>query len=115
MDPCLTLTLTLTLSRGCDSDPGARVGGISKDPESGGNGVGRAWGSPHPGVSRDMQRAFRDAERGILQRRQDQPPPETEETDSETDGEGWETDSGGHQSEGGFSDFSDPDPEDPDE
>ena len=28
-----------------------------------------------------MQRAFRDAERGILQRRQDQPPPETEETD----------------------------------
>ena len=62
-----------------------------------------------------MQRAFRDAERGILQRRQDQPPPETEETDSETDGEGWETDSGGHQSEGGFSDFSDPDPEDPGE
>ena len=62
-----------------------------------------------------MQRAFRDAERAILQRRQDQPPPETEETDSETDGEGWETDSGGHQSEGDFSDFSDPDPEDPDE
>ena len=62
-----------------------------------------------------MQRAFRDAERGILQRRQDKPPPETEETDSETDGEGWETDSGGHQSEGDFSDFSDPDPEDPDE
>ena len=62
-----------------------------------------------------MQRAFRDAERGVLQRQRDQPPHEAGETDSETDGEGWETDSGGHQSEGDFSDFSDPDPEDPDE
>ena len=66
-------------------------------------------------IAQYMQRAFRDAERGILQRRQNQPPPETEETDSETDGEGWETDSGGHQSEWGFPDFSDSDPEDPDE
>ena len=62
-----------------------------------------------------MQRAFRDAERGVLQRQRDQPPPEAGETDSETDGEGWETDSGGHQSEGDFSEFSDQDPEDPDE
>ena len=60
-----------------------------------------------------MQRAFRDAERGALQRQRDQPPPEGGETDSETDGEGWETDSGGHQSEGGFPDVSDPDREDP--
>ena len=43
-----------------------------------------------------MQRAFRDAERGVLQRQRDQPPPEAGETDSETDGEGRETDSGGH-------------------
>ena len=62
-----------------------------------------------------MQRAFRDAERGILQRQQDQPPPEGGDTDSETDGDGWETDSDGLQSEGGHSDFSDPDPEDPEE
>ena len=62
-----------------------------------------------------MQRAFRDADRGVLQRQRDQPPPEAEETDSETDGEGGETESGRHQSEGDYSDFSDPDPEDPDE
>ena len=53
-----------------------------------------------------MQRAFRDAERGILQRQQDRPPPEGGDTDSETDGDGWETDSDGLQSEGGYSDFS---------
>ena len=62
-----------------------------------------------------MQRALRDAEREVLQRQRDQPPPEAGETDSETDGEGWDTDSGGHQSEGDFSEFSDQDPEDPDE
>ena len=51
------------------------------------------------------------AERGDPQRQRDHLP-EGGETDSETDGEGWETDSGGHQSEEGFSD---PDPEDPEE
>ena len=59
-----------------------------------------------------MQRAFQNAERGLLQQRQDQPPPEGGDTDSEADGEGWETDSEGLQSAGGFSD---PDPEDPEE
>ena len=62
-----------------------------------------------------MQRAFRDAERGLFQQQQDQPPPEGGDTDSETDGEGWETDSEGLRSEGDFSVLSDPDPEDPEE
>ena len=62
-----------------------------------------------------MQRAFQDAEQGLLRRQQDLPPPEGEDTDSETDGEGRETDSEGLQSGGDFSDFSDPNPEDPEE
>ena len=47
-----------------------------------------------------MQRAFRNAERGLLAERQDQPPPEDGEDGLETDGEGWETDSGGFGSAG---------------
>ena len=44
-----------------------------------------------------MQRAFRNAERGLPAEKKDQPPPPTEEDgdDSETDDEGWETDSDG--------------------
>ena len=52
------------------------------------------------------------AERGVLRRQRDHPP---EGGDSGTDGEGWDAGSGGHRYEGDFSDFSDPDPEDPEE
>ena len=58
-----------------------------------------------------MQRAFREAERGLLKERQDQPPPEDGEEDSETDSEGWETDSDGFGSAGELS-LSDPEDQD---
>ena len=58
-----------------------------------------------------MQWAFCNAERGLPAERQDQPLPEDGVDDSETDGEGWETDSDGFGSEGELT-LSDPEDRD---
>ena len=50
-----------------------------------------------------MQRAFRNAERGLPAEKRDQPPPPSaaDGEDSETDDEGWKTDSDGDEGQEG--------------